>query len=544
MQKALIYCRVSTEEQANKGLSLDAQEKACSKAAKEAGHTSVEVVRDEGKSAGNLNRPGLQKILKLCEERKVKAIYMIHSDRLARNTEDHLKLRRLFQENAIKVVYVFQPNLSDNSAFGKTMDTVMAAFNEMQRLVISEKTKSALLEKVKEGWFPGTAPLGYMNVDNKNPNNGEISKRIITVDPEVAPFIKEMFELYATGHYSVEELINIMHARGLRSRRNKKLHPSKVFDTLKNPIYVGELHWGGIVIRKAKHQPIVPRDIFERVQLIMAGHNNYACRKRKHQFLLRGFLYCSCKRRMTAEWHVKKSGLKYAYYHCIQGRDCSHSRYINIQDIEQEVENKFKDIKFSPEFISQVTQELQKIYQDHKKKVQCSRRRLYNKKTAVEQQRETAERKLLKGVILDEDFVRIRDELKNDLDDIEDELSKLEEQRKIKIEEFRKILKFTRNIYRAYKEEPAFEIKRRYLSFFWEKFEVEGNRIAKAVPSLLFRELLDCQRVLISSKWGQRPEIIITGLAKKLIKKEYVDELSRLWDMLKLFKGISPISLS
>jgi len=536
MQKAIIYCRVSTEEQSNKGLSLDAQEKVCLKAAKEAGYTSAQVIRDEGKSAGNMKRPGLQRILRLCEEGKLETIFMIHSDRLARNTEDHLKLRRFFQETGVKVVYVLQPNLSDNTAFGKTMDTVMAAFNEMQRLVISEKTKSALREKAKEGWFPGVGPLGYINIDNSNPNKEEISKRIIALDPEKAPLVKEMFELYATGNYSVYELVEIMYKKGLRSRRGKMLTPSKVYETLRNPIYIGELHWADVVLKKAKHKPIVSRETFERVLQVMDGHNHHACRRRKHQFLLRGFLYCSCGRRMTAEWHIKKNGLKYAYYHCIERNGCSHSRYLSKEDIEKQVENKFKEFRFSREFITDVIRELQAIYHDHKEQINKRQRELLNKKTAIEQRRDIAEEKLLTGVISDKDFIRIKSKLTDELNGLEDELYLLKEQRDIKVKEIREILKLTRDIHRAYKEEPSLEIKRRYLSFFWQRFEVKGAKIVRAVPTGLFRGLLDCQRVITSPQMGQRP-YIIRRLAKMLTEQPYLSEINRLYTMLKLFPG-------
>ena len=535
MPNALIYCRVSTEEQAVKGLSLDAQEKTCRNAAKAAGCNSITVIRDEGKSGGNMNRAGLKKLMSLCQDRKADAIFTIHSDRLARNTENHLMLRRFFHDCNVKLAYVFQPNLSDNTAFGKTMDTVMAAFNEMQRLVISEKTKSALLEKVKEGWFPGVAPIGYINIDNKNPKANEISKRIITIDPERAPLIKEMFSLYATGNFSVLKLVDVMHEKGLRTKRGNKLHVSKAVEILKNPIYVGELHWGGIHIRKANHKPIISRDLFEKVQKIISGRCNHSCRRRKYQFLLRGFLYCSCGRRMTADWHTKRNGKKYAYYHCTRRTGCSQSRYLNKDEAEKQVADQFKTIEFEKSFTKQIYQELLSIYKDHKKKINTKRRRLLNKKLSFEQQRDMLEKKLLSGILSDKDYTRIRSRLDVELDNIEQTLDDIESEQDIKVKELHEVMEFTYNLYKAFTKETSYEIKRRYLSYFWERFEIKNREIVKAVPTVLFRELLELQRVLIRPKMGLRPEIIITELARKLAEKAYADEIVRLHSMLGLF---------
>lgn len=527
MPKAIIYCRVSTEEQANKGLSLDAQERTCRKSAEEMGYTSIETIRDEGESAGSMNRPGLQRILKLCEEGKVNTLFMVHSDRLARNTEDHLRMRRLFQQHDVKVVYAFQPGLSDATAFGKTMDTVMAAFNEMQRLVISEKTKGALLEKVKEGWFPGVAPLGYRNVANPDFRKGEISRKIIVPDPNVAPLIQEMFRLYAGGDYSVYELVEIMYRQGLRSRRDKKLHPSKAYETLHNPLYVGELHWGGLVIRSAKHQPLIDRATFQQVQAVIAGHNHHACRRRKYQFLLRGFAYCgSCGRRLTAEWHFKKSGLKFSYYHCPQWSGCAHPSYLVAAALEGQVEDRFKEIRFSDHFIHLVIHKARLILEGKAFEIASRKRELYNQKTAIEQKRDVAEEKLFKGVITDEDFLRNRGRFRMELDRIQDELDALEEHREVQVDEIHEMLRFARNIHSAYRDAP-YALKRQYLGFFWERFETKDKTLVKAVPTKLFQALLDLRQVQLRGLMGREPGIIRTDLWRVITDDAYMFELKQ-----------------
>ncbi len=98
MQKVLIYCRVSTEEQAQEGYSLEAQEKYCRQFTQNNGHKVVGVYRDEGKSGTNLDRPALKDLLsRIQQEKSIDAVLVQETDRLARNTKDHLTVRALLQ---------------------------------------------------------------------------------------------------------------------------------------------------------------------------------------------------------------------------------------------------------------------------------------------------------------------------------------------------------------------------------------------------------------------------------------------------------------
>ena len=115
MQKAIIYCRVSTEEQASKGISIDAQERTCLKLAQEKGYkeSEVEIIKDAGQSAGSLKRPGMQRLLRLIEESPPEAIFTLHSDRLSRDVDDHRYLRKLFKTKNIKTFFSIGLNFDD-----------------------------------------------------------------------------------------------------------------------------------------------------------------------------------------------------------------------------------------------------------------------------------------------------------------------------------------------------------------------------------------------------------------------------------------------
>ena len=101
------YCRVSTDDQANNGLSLDVQDEACVNAIKADGHKNYQIIRDEGQSGGSLKRPGIERIIRLTVSQEISAVYTISGDRLNRNTGDYLYLRELFRKNDVDLKYIY-----------------------------------------------------------------------------------------------------------------------------------------------------------------------------------------------------------------------------------------------------------------------------------------------------------------------------------------------------------------------------------------------------------------------------------------------------
>lgn len=143
---------MSTEEQANEGYSLDAQEKFCQKFAEVNGYKIVGVFRDEGKSGTNLNRPALQDLLAKCQQDKsIDSVIVQETDRLARNTKDHLTIRAILKKAEVKLISVAQPML-DDSPEGNMIDTILASVNQFQSDINSRKTKKGLQERFESGW--------------------------------------------------------------------------------------------------------------------------------------------------------------------------------------------------------------------------------------------------------------------------------------------------------------------------------------------------------------------------------------------------------
>ena len=493
IKKALIYCRVSTEDQAREGYSLDAQEKFCIKFAQEYGYQITKTYRDEGKSATTLNRPALQDLLAKCQQdRSVNAVIVQETDRLARNTKDHLTIRALLKKADIKLISVAQPML-DDSPEGNMIDTILASVNQFQSDINSRKTKKGLQEKFDSGWWPGWAPLGYVN---KTVND----KNITVPDPERWQLVKKALKMYSTGIYSALEISDILYKKGLTSKTGKKICNSIMINTLKNTFYYGLMQWNDQE-KMGKHKKMITLNEHEQISRIMEAHNCHGSRRRKYNFLLRGFVFCDiCGGRYTAEKH--RTGKKTDYYHCSarSGKHSSKGQNISVEKLEKLIEEKFKDIQFSKELINLTIKKVEKFYQEKKEEDRQQKRILLNKKMSIEKDRDMAEEKLLKGILSDEDFVRIREGRKKKLSEIQYGLNKLDDKHDIDIDTAREVLIFSKNIYKAYKLAP-YEIKRLFLAFFWNKIWVRDKKIIRVEPTELINALLKERKIIIRNDW-------------------------------------------
>ena len=206
--RAIGYTRVSTIEQAIEGVSLDNQKSKIKAYAEMKDFELVDIIEDAGISAKNLNRPGIQKILKQSKSGYIDAVIVYKLDRIFRNTIDALETTRYFEKCGVSF-HSIQETLDTKSAMGKFFFTIMAGIAEMERGIIGERTKQALKYKKTNGEKTGGhIPFGY-----------DVNKygKLVVNAPERA-VIAYMESLKAKGHsyrYIARELKN----KGYKTKR-------------------------------------------------------------------------------------------------------------------------------------------------------------------------------------------------------------------------------------------------------------------------------------------------------------------------------------
>jgi site-specific DNA recombinase len=164
--KTIGYVRVSTEDQAKEGVSLENQKSKIEAYSQPKDLTLVEIVEDAGLSAKNLKRPGVQKVLKLARKKEIDAVVVYKLDRIFRSTVDALETTRMFDKWGVSF-HSIEETLDTQSAMGRFFFTLTAALGEMERKIIGERTKAALAHKrIKGESIGGYAPPYGFDLDN------------------------------------------------------------------------------------------------------------------------------------------------------------------------------------------------------------------------------------------------------------------------------------------------------------------------------------------------------------------------------------------
>ena len=334
MIAAIAYARVSSREQEREGYSIPAQRKLLSEYARAKGFSTKHEFTDI-ESAKNPGRKEFTKMLRLLETDDTCRVVLVEkTDRLYRNRADALAFEALIEKRGVEIHLVKEGRVicKESRSQDKFMHDIHVAVAKHYVENLKEEVKKGMREKAEEGIYPGRAPIGYRN----NP-----ATRTIDVDPERAPMIRRIFELYATGEHSLITLRKAaLNELGLRLARS-------YFETiLKNRFYLGYFVWQGVEY-KGTHEPLILAQLFDRVQDVFAGRNKP--KHRKHAFAFAGLLKCAhdgCT--VTAE---RQKG-KYVYYRCSHGRGKCSLPYMREQEVSDRMGEVLRGI-YVPETVGE-----------------------------------------------------------------------------------------------------------------------------------------------------------------------------------------------
>jgi len=238
---AAIYVRVSTQEQAQHGYSLKAQQEALENYSKALGYEIFKIYRDEGKSAKNMNRPQMIQMLEDAEHKKFSAIFIYKLDRFSRSVVDAILTIDKLKKWGIDFVSM-QDKIETASATGKLMFHMISAFAEFERNMIGDRTKFGMERKAKEGGFITKAPKGYKLLDK------------MLVPDETSEEIKKLFQEFLNTNISLTQLAKKFN---MTTTGIKKL--------LQNTTYLGKVKFANKE-SKGNHEPLLDKQLFEQVQ--------------------------------------------------------------------------------------------------------------------------------------------------------------------------------------------------------------------------------------------------------------------------------------
>ncbi len=213
------YIRVSTDEQARQGISLLAQESKIIDYAKLNDLDLSKVIHDEGESGKDLKRPGMEEIIWLAKDKKIQGVIVYKLDRLSRRVLDTLNLIELFDKYGV-AFHSITERIDTKTAMGRFFITILSALAQMERDLISERTKGALNFKRSQGGLAGGVPYGYTS-------KGKKKEAKITKDDYEQRILNTILEARKLGG-SYNNIANSLNKEGIPTRIGKRWYPQTI----------------------------------------------------------------------------------------------------------------------------------------------------------------------------------------------------------------------------------------------------------------------------------------------------------------------------
>ena len=308
-QKFFLYARKSTDEEERQIRSIEDQIAELRAFAKQ---EDLEIVEEliEKQSAKIPGRPIFNQMILRIEKGEANGILAWHPDRLARNSVDGGKIIYLVDCGHLQALkfstFWFEPTPQ-----GKFMLNI--AFGQSKYYVdsLSENTKRGLRQKAKRGEAPGLAPIGYIN---------DARTKLVVVHKKRSAIIRKAFELYAKNESRLEDISRFLAQQGITSKNGKPVKKDRISFILANPFYVGLFRYTK-EIYEGKHQPIVSKKMFDKVQEVLKQRGKIRKSSKNQPQAFCGLLRCgTCGMMVTAENRIKKQKNgnvhHYIYYRC------------------------------------------------------------------------------------------------------------------------------------------------------------------------------------------------------------------------------------
>ena len=302
--------------------------------------TFIEIY-DELKSGKNLDRSGVQKVIADLRSGRCSwdCLVVWHLDRLTRSLADALPLFKMIRD-ADKGFMSVRQELDMFTAGGRFMMHIFIATAEYEREMTSERVSAKMHSIAAAGKIPwGNIPYGYRRKAGV--------KNTLEIDPDAAQIVQDLFRMYLSGNMTFSAV----------RQKYGDLFPyrTKIYKMLRNRMYVGEFEYDG-EIYKGEHEPIIDRETFDKVQIMLpekGGYHQPRAGAQKYKYLLSGMVICKCGNRMSS-YSASSRGNKFFYYKCT---DPSCKNSVSAPALDKKVLEQIKATVKNEDLMKKIYQE-------------------------------------------------------------------------------------------------------------------------------------------------------------------------------------------
>ena len=273
--RAAIYVRVSTEEQAAEGYSLDAQRSVLEDYCIAEGWDVAEVYEDDGFSGRNDRRPAYRRMLSEMDRWDVMVV--IKMDRIHRNSRNFMTMMEYLDKNGKKFVSSTE-SLDTTNALGRFVVDMIQRIAQLESEQIGERTHMGMREKAesletsdsKKKTMGFTPPFGY-----------RLEKGALVAEPEEMAVAERIFDSYASGE-TVDSICYDLNREGRLTRKGNPWNKHNLRNILRNPVYAGFMRWEDLYIRHTADTVLTPKE-FNEIQDSMHGKDRSGSDPERHR---------------------------------------------------------------------------------------------------------------------------------------------------------------------------------------------------------------------------------------------------------------------
>lgn len=441
-----IYCRVSTDEQAEFGYSIDEQKRLLEEWCKANDYIIYKCYSDRGISGKNIkDRPALKELLSDAKEGKFDMVISWKINRVSRKLEDVLKIVNLLEKNNITFKSYSEPFETDTPA-GRMQFQMMALIGEFERGTIAQNVKMGMIAKAKSGNWCGGRVLGYDLVPNNSPEEEKKGKNKLEINEKEAEIVRFIFNEYSKGK-GYKAITNKMNKLGYKTKKGNNFSVGSIRDILTNPVYIGEIRYNvrqnwsekrrrninpNPIRVKEKHEAIIDRELWDKVQLILESKKGKPSRIYDGEYPLTGILRCpKCGAGMvisrTTNTLADGTKKRIAYYCCgnwkNKGTSVCNSNTIRVDKANEYVFKKIEELVSNEAMIKAVVKNINK---ERKDKVKPAKRLLGD----IDKELEKLDKRKRKIFEAYEDDILTKEEFQTRKNELNEKIRILEEEKK------------------------------------------------------------------------------------------------------------------
>ncbi len=361
-KRCAVYCRVSSDERLDQSFnSIDAQREAgiayVASQKAEGWELVPDFYEDPGFSGGNMERPGLKRLLKDIQAGKIDIVVVYKIDRLSRSLADFAKMVEVFDNHMVSFSSVTQ-QINSATSMGRLMLNVLLSFAQFEREVTGERIRDKIAASKRKGmWMGGSVPLGY-----------RVENRALQIEPQEAELVQRIFEQFITEK-STTKIVKELNEQGIQTKRKKTFCKQSIYKILHNRTYIGEISHKGESF-PAQHEGLIDSTTWEQTHAILSQDNRQRCRntwekKNHNDFLLRGIAYTQDGDLLIPMATKKPNGKVYRYYvinkKIHKGAEAAQSWNYQAAMLEGAVTDKLLEYLRSERMVDKYWSEIQKI---------------------------------------------------------------------------------------------------------------------------------------------------------------------------------------